>query len=96
LQEPIVIQRHRAHDIRSTGKRNDADAIVWTGFDEFACHFANRVHACRFLATDREIFRQHRAGNVQNEHDVNSARLDLREAFAELRSSECNHEESQR
>ena len=91
-----MIQRHRAHDIWATGKRNDADAIVWASFDKFACDFANRVHARRFLAADREVFRQHRTGNVQHEHDVNSASLDLCEALAELRAREGNHQECQR
>ncbi len=64
-------------------------------FDEFPRDLANRIDACRFLAADCEILRQHRAGNVQHEHDVDSAGLDLREAFAELRTRESNHEESQ-
>ena len=90
-----MIQRHRADDIRTTGKRNDADAIIWPSFNEFLGDRANRIDARCFLAADCKIFRQHRAGNVQHEHYVDSARLDLREAFAELRTRESNHEESQ-
>src|SRR4026207_520541 len=50
-----------------------------------------RVLACPCLAPDGEIFRQHRAGNVQHEHDVNSACLDLRETLTKLRSRESNY-----
>ena len=89
-----MIQCHWAYDIRTARKRNDADAIVWTSFDEFSRDFFNRVDACRFLTPDREIFGQHRAGNVEYEHNVDSARFDLREALAELRTREGNHEES--
>ena len=43
FQQPIVIQRHRAHDIGPAGKRDDADAIVRPAFDEFARHLADGV-----------------------------------------------------
>src|SRR4030095_14831879 len=95
LQKPSVIQSHRAHDIWATGKRNDADAIVWASLDEFPRDFPNRIYASRFLASDREIFRQHRSGNVQHEHDVDSAGLDLRQAFAELRARESHYKKGQ-
>ena len=64
-------------------------------FDELARDLANRIHTRRFLAADRKIFRQHRAGDVQHEHDVDSAGLDLRKALAELRTRKTNHEKSQ-
>jgi hypothetical protein len=54
----------------------------------------NRIYAGRFLAADREIFGQHRAGNVQHQHDVDSAGFDLCKTFAKLRTGESNHEES--
>ena len=90
-----MIKRHRAHDIRTTGKRNDADTIVRPALDKLARDFANRIYARRFLAADCKIFGQHRAGDIQHEHDVDTAGFDLREAFAELRTRKTNHEESQ-
>ena len=51
--------------------------------------------ACRLLAADGEILGQHRAGNVEHEHDVDAARLDLRETLAELRTRQGDDEESQ-
>ena len=90
-----MIQRHRAHHIRATGKRNNADAVVRPALDKLARDFANRIYARRFLAADCKIFGQHRAGDIQHEHDVDTAGFDLREAFAELRTRKTNHEKSQ-
>jgi hypothetical protein len=50
-----MIQRHRANDIRTAGERDDPDSIVWPAFNEFACDFANRIDARRFLSADCKI-----------------------------------------
>src|SRR5262249_3135316 len=86
LQEPVVIQRHRTNDIWTTGECDNADAIVWPSFYKLACDFANRIYARRFLSADCKIFRQHRAGDIQYEHDIDPARLDLSKTLAELRT----------
>ena len=91
-----MIQRHWAYDIRPPGKGDDTDAIVGTAFDKFACYFADRIHARRFLAADRKIFREHRSGDIKHEHNVDSARVYLSETLPELRTRERDDENSQR
>ena len=85
LQEPIVIQRHRADDVGPAGERDDADAIVRPAFDELSRDFADGIDSRRLFPADREIFCQHRSGNIEHEHDVDPAGLDLGETFAQLR-----------
>ena len=85
LQEPVVIERHRADDVRPSGKGDDADPVVRPALDEFARHLADRVDAGGLVAADREILRQHRTGNIEHEHDVDPARFDLGQALAQLR-----------
>ena len=92
LHKPVMIQRHRADDIGPAGKSNEADAIVRPTFDELAGYFANGVKARRAIAADGEIFRQHRARNIEHEHDVDPARLDLGQTFPELRPRQRNDE----
>src|SRR6266478_1232376 len=96
LQKPVVIQRHGTHDIWTTGECDNADAIVWSSFYEFACDFADRIDSRRFLPADGKIFRQHRARDVEHEHDINPARLDLSKAFAKLRTRQPNYQDRQR
>ena len=91
-----MIQRHRAHDIRTTGECNNADAVVRPSFNKFACDFADRIYPGRFLSTDRKIFCQHRPGDIEHEHDIDPAGFDLRETFAKLRTRECNDENRER
>src|SRR5437870_13853902 len=96
LQKPIVIESHGTHDIRTTGECDNADAIIWSYFYKFPCDFADRIDSRRFLPPDRKIFRQHRAGDVQPQHDINPARLDLSKASAELRTRQPNYQDRQR
>ena len=91
-----MVQRHRAHDVRPTSERNDADSIVRPPFDKFACDFADRIHSCRFLSANREVFRQHRPGDIKYEHDVDPTRLDLSKTLAELRARKPNDENRKR
>ena len=91
-----MIERHRANDIRATGECNNADSIVRPFFNKFACDFTDCIDTRRFLAADRKILRQHRAGDIQHEHDVDPARLDLGKALAELRTRKRNYEDRER
>ena len=91
-----MIQRHRAHDIRTTGECNNADAIIRPSFDKFTCDFADRVHPGRFLSADRKIFRKHRPGDIEYEDDVDPTGFNLGKALAELRTCEPNHENGKR
>ena len=45
---------------------------------------------------DREILGQHRAGNVEHDHDVDPARFDLGQALAELRPGERENQNGER
>ena len=96
LQKPIVIERQRTHHIRPPGEGDDPDAVVRPGFDELSRHFADGVNPRRRIAADREILGQHRAGNVEHDHDVDPARFDLGQALAELRPGECENQNGER
>src|SRR5262249_33191167 len=96
LQKPIMIQRHWAHDIRSTRKGNNADAIIWPGFDELACYFANSVHPRRLLSPDCKILREHRSGDVKHEHNIDPTCFHFGETFTKLRTRERYNEDSER
>ena len=77
-----MIERHCAYHVGPASERNDADAVVWPRLDEIAGDLANGVDAGGRLSADFEILRQHRGRYVQGEHDIDPARLDLREALA--------------
>ena len=93
LQKPIVIERHRADDVRVPGEGDDADPVVRPALDELARHFANRIDARGLVAADRKILGQHRLRNVEHQHDVDPARFDLGEALAQLRPRHGDDEE---
>ena len=85
-----MIKCHRTYDIWTTRECDDAYVIIRPAFNEFARHFAYRIHSRRLLSANCKIFREHRSGDVQHEHDINPAGLDLRETFAELRTRQRN------
>ena len=91
-----MIESQRTNDIRTPGKSDDADAIVRPGFDEFAGHLADGVDPRRGVAADGEILRQHRAGNIEHDHDVDPAGFDFGQAFAELRAGQRDDENGER
>jgi len=43
-------------------------------------YFTNSIHRVRFVATDGEIFHQHRIRNIKHQHDVEFRCFDLGEA----------------
>ncbi len=85
LQEPVVIERHRADDVGVSGEGDDPDPVVRPSLDELARHFANRLEARGLVAAHRKILGQHRLRNVEHQHDVDPAGLHLRETLAQLR-----------
>ena len=95
LQEPVVIQCHRADHVRAAGEGDNPDPVVRPAFDEFARHFADRFNSGRGFPSDLEVFRQHRLGNIEGEHDIDAARFHLGETFAELRPGHREGEQRQ-
>ena len=73
--KPIVVERQRADEIRRTGKRDHADAVVGPVLDELRDDGLHDIDAVDRLAVDLEIQRLHRAGHIQRQHDVNAAGL---------------------
>src|SRR6266576_329897 len=96
LQQPVVIERHRTDDVGLSTKSDDTNSVVWSSGNEFARDFSYRVEASRLFAADGEVFRQHGARNIEHEHDVDSARFHLGEAFSELRPGDGNNESGER
>ena len=78
LQQPIVIERQRADEIRRMRELDHADAIVRTRLDELPDDGFHDVDAAHRLAVDLEIQRPASDGHVQRQHHVNAAGLDVR------------------
>ena len=91
-----MIQCHRANHIRATRECDDADAVVWSAFDEFTCDFADRIDTRRLLSADCKILGQHRSGDIQRQDNIDPTGFDLSKTFAELRTREGNHEDRNR
>ena len=87
-----MVERHWADDIRPPGEGDQPDPVVRPVFDELASHFADRIYAGRLIATDREVLDQHRARNIEHEHDVDAAGFDLSQRFTEPRTGERDDE----
>ena len=86
LQEPIVVQRERADQIRAPGKGHDTDAVIRSLLDEFLCHAFHRLEPVGPLHADGKILGQHRARHVDDQHDIHAAGLRAGDRFAELRA----------
>ena len=91
-----MIERHRADDVGLSAESDDSDSVVRPSLNEFARDFPHRIEAGRLFATDGEVFRQHRAGNIEHEHDVDAARFYLGQAFPELRPGNRDDEGDKR
>src|SRR3954454_7543486 len=96
LQQPVVVERHRADDVGRCPERNDADPVVRPAFNEISRYFPDSVEACDTITADCEILRQHGIRNVEDEHDVDTAGFDFRLALTELRSGETDDESGER
>src|SRR5207244_9067086 len=96
LQEPDMIERQWTDEIRMSCERNDADAIVRTSFNEFARDLFYRIKPARAIMADGEVLEQHGGRDIEQQHDVNSARLDVAGCFSKLRPRERNGESSKR
>src|SRR5882757_2507548 len=92
LQQPVVIERHRADDVRLSTKSDDTNPVVGPSGNEFARDFSYRVETSRLFAADGEVSRQHGARNIEHEHDIDPTRFHLGETFPELGSSDRNDE----
>ena len=88
-----MVERHWTNDVGSPGEGDDADPIVRSPLNKLTRDLANGVESRRLLQPDGEIFNQHRAGNVEHEHDVDSARLHLIQRLAQLRTGKSNDEQ---
>ena len=91
-----MIEGQRTNNIGPAGEGDDSDPIVRPAFDELSCYLANRIDPRRGIAADREILGQHRARNVEHDHNVDTARFDFGQALAELRTGERENENGER
>ncbi len=71
--EPRVVERERADHVGAAGECHDADAIVGPAVDELFGDLFYSLEAVGLFASDGEVFREHGAGDVDGEHDVESA-----------------------
>src|SRR6185369_17309095 len=93
LMQPVVVEREGAREIRSSREGDQSDPISGTRLDEFLDDDTRDVEPARRLAAELEVERAHRAGDVDCQHDVDPAGLDLAGAEALLRPRERDDEE---
>jgi hypothetical protein len=96
LFEPVVVERERAHEIRSSGKRDQSDAIVRTFLDEILDHVLHCFEPIDAFAIDQEVHCLHRAGDVDRQQDIDATGLDFGIATHELWPGQRDNERSQR
>ena len=77
FDEPVVIERQRAGEIRHAGKRDQADAVVGPFLDEILQHAGRDGEAREFFRRPAHVNRLHGPRQIQHEHDVNARRLGL-------------------
>ena len=78
LQQPVVVEGERAHQIGLAGEDDHADAVVGPVLDELADRFAHHLDAADVLAVLVVIERLHRGRKIDGQHHVDAAFLHLR------------------
>src|SRR5204862_1140048 len=59
LEKPLMIECHRADDIRMTGKGNDPNSVVRSPLNELPGDFTNGIEPGCSVATNGKILGQH-------------------------------------
>jgi hypothetical protein len=96
LQQPVVIERERAHQIGLAGEDDHADAVIGPFLDERAHGVAHHVDAAEVLAILVVIERLHGRREIDREHDVDAAFLHLRGGIDHLGPCEADEEAGER
>ena len=92
LQQPVVVERERAHQVGLAGEDDHADAVVGPGLDELADRLAHDLDAAEFLAVLVVIERLHRGRKIDGQHHVDAAFLHLRARVDLLRPRQRDDE----
>ena len=82
LLEPIMIQRERAYQVGCAGEFHQAEPVVRPLVDELGNYLFHNADAVHWLIVHLEVLRLHGPGNVQREHHVDAAGVDLRRGRA--------------
>ena len=91
-----MIECQRTDQIRPTGERDHAEFVVRPLADEFADNLFHHLKPVGRFAGEGEIQRFHRSRDIQGEHDINSAGLDLGGSAATARSGKRDDQQRQR
>ena len=75
LDQPVVIQRERAGQIRHGGKHHQPDAIARAFVDEILEHVARDAEAGHAFARPAHIERHHGPRKIEREHEVQPGRF---------------------
>ena len=95
-QQKIVVERERRRDVRPSGKRHQPDPVRRPVLDESLQHLLGHRRPVYPLPILLKILRQHAAGQVKRDHDIDAARLDFLRALTPLRTRHANDEKQQR